>query len=95
MRPCWLQHFHLFVATSEYHDFYFQRSADHEPTELRIHMPQRILATTVNHYPIDVLVSHWEKYLVDPSSSEIGFRGLRDLSWACPYQRGPVDWSGT
>ncbi|UZS69302.1 hypothetical protein [Pseudomonas syringae] len=60
----------------------FQRYADHEPTELRIHMPQRILATTVNHYPIDVLVSHWEKYLVDPSSSRDRF------PWATRFVMG-------
>jgi hypothetical protein len=47
----------------------FQRYADDEPSELRIQMPQRILATTVSHYPIDVLVGHWEMYLVDSSSS--------------------------
>jgi hypothetical protein len=47
----------------------FQRYADDEPSELRIQMPQRVLATTVSHYPIDVLVGHWEKYLVDPSSA--------------------------
>ncbi|MFS0828059.1 hypothetical protein [Pseudomonas phoenicis] len=47
----------------------FQRYADDVPSELRIQMPQRVLATTVSHYPIDVLVGHWEKYLVDPSSA--------------------------
>lgn len=46
----------------------FQRFADDESSELRIHIPQRVLAATVSHYPIDVLVGHWEKYLVDPSS---------------------------
>lgn len=51
----------------------FQRYADDEPSELRIQMPQRVLATTVSHYPIDVLVGHWEKYLVDPSSAHDRF----------------------
>lgn len=60
----------------------FQRYADDEPTELRIHMPQRILATTVNHYPIDVLVSHWEKYLVEPSSARDRF------PWAARFVMG-------
>jgi hypothetical protein len=51
----------------------FQRYADDEPSELRIQMPQRVLATTVSHYPIDVLVGHWEKYLVDSSSAHDRF----------------------
>lgn len=51
----------------------FQRYADDETSELRIQMPQRVLATTVSHYPIDVLVGHWEKYLVDPSSARDRF----------------------
>ena len=60
----------------------FQRYAHDEPSELRIQMPQRVLATTVSHYPIDVLVSHWEKYLVDPSSA-------RDRSqWAERFAMG-------
>ena len=60
----------------------FQRYADDEPSELRIQMPQRVLATTVSHYPIDVLVSHWEKYLADPSSA-------RDRSqWAERFAMG-------
>jgi hypothetical protein len=51
----------------------FQRYADDEPSELRIKMQQGVLATTVSHYPIDVLVGHWEKYLVDPSSAHDSF----------------------
>lgn len=60
----------------------FQRYADDQPTELRIHMPQRVLATTVSHYPIDVLVGHWEKYLVDPSSA------LERFPWAARFVMG-------
>lgn len=60
----------------------FQRYADHEPSELRIQMPQRALAKTVSHYPIDVLVGHWEKYLVDPSSAHDRF------TWAARFVMG-------
>jgi len=60
----------------------FQRYADHEPSELRIQMPQRALARTVSHYPIDVLVGHWEKYLVDPSSAHDRF------PWAARFVMG-------
>lgn len=60
----------------------FQRYADDESSELRIHMPQRVLAATVSHYPIDVLVGHWEKYLVDPSSARDRF------PWAARFVMG-------
>ncbi|WP_448675635.1 DUF262 domain-containing protein [Pseudomonas sp. LY-1] len=60
----------------------FQRYADDEPSELRIQMPQRVLATTVSHYPIDVLVGQWEKYLVDPSSAREHF------PWAARFVMG-------
>ena len=60
----------------------FQRYADDEPSELRIQMPQRVLATTVSHYPIDVLVGHWEKCLVDPSSARDRF------PWAARFVMG-------
>lgn len=32
-------------------------------------MPTRVLPTTINQYPIDVLVCHLEEYLTDPSSA--------------------------
>lgn len=51
----------------------FQRYADDEKPDLNIQMPQRFLPTTVSHYPIDVLVGNWEKYLVDPSSARDRF----------------------
>ncbi|MCF5044135.1 hypothetical protein GIW79_27180 [Pseudomonas sp. PA-7-1E] len=60
----------------------FQRYADDEPSELRIQMPQRVLATTDSHYPIDVLVGQWEKYLVDPSSAREHF------PWAARFVMG-------
>lgn len=47
----------------------FQRHADDETTDPNIQMPQRVLPTTVSHYPIEVLVGHLEKYLVDPSAA--------------------------
>jgi hypothetical protein len=45
----------------------FQRYADDEAQDLHIQMPQRFLPTTISHYPIEVLLGHWEKYLVEPS----------------------------
>ncbi|MFJ3429731.1 MULTISPECIES: hypothetical protein [Pseudomonas] len=47
----------------------FQRYADDEISDLSIRMPQRVLPTSVSHYPIEVLVSQLEKYLVDPSAA--------------------------
>ena len=60
----------------------FQRYADDETSDMRIRMPQRVLATTISHYPIDVLVGHWEKYLVDPSSARDSF------PWAARFVMG-------
>jgi hypothetical protein len=87
----------------------FQRYADDESSELRIQMPQRALATTVSHYPIDVLVGHWEKYLVDPSSARDRFpwaerfvmgmpmpKWARGVKWNAGQQAGFITavWSG-
>lgn len=47
----------------------FQRYADDETSDLCMQMPQRVLTTTISHYPIDVLALHLEKYLADPSSA--------------------------
>jgi len=47
----------------------FQRYADDEVSDITIQMPQRILATTVHHYQIDVLACQLEKYQADPSSA--------------------------
>jgi hypothetical protein len=46
----------------------FQRYSDDETSDSGIKMPQRILTPTISHYPMEVLVSRLEKYLVDPSS---------------------------
>ena len=73
----------------------FQRYAEDETSELRIQMPQRVLATTVSHYPIDVLVGHWEKYLVDPSSARDRFPWAERFVMGMPmpkWARG-VKWN--
>ena len=51
----------------------FQRYADDKTSDMRIRMPQRVLPTTTSHYPIDILASHLEQYLVDPSSAHERF----------------------
>lgn len=73
----------------------FKRYADGGTSDLHIHMPQRLLPTTVSHCPLEVLVGHWEKYLVNPPPLVSSFRGLRDSLWACQCQPGHVGWSGT
>lgn len=73
----------------------FQRYADEKPSGLRIRMPQRVLATTVSHYPIDVLVGHWETYLVDPSSAHDRFPGAGRFVMGMPvptWARG-LEWN--
>lgn len=45
----------------------FQRYAADETIDPYIQMPQRMMPTTVSQYPIEVLLGHWEKYLVEPS----------------------------
>ena len=60
----------------------FQRYADDEAQDLHIQMPQRFLPTTISHYPIEVLLGHWEKYLVDPSSAHDRF------PWAARFVMG-------
>lgn len=73
----------------------FQRYAHDKPSELRIQMPQRVLATTVSHYPIDVLVGHWEKYLVDPSPARDRFPWAARFVMGMPvptWTRG-LDWN--
>ena len=74
---------------------FFQRYADVRTSDMHIQMPQRFLPTTVSHYPLDVLVGHWEKYLVDPSSARDSFpwavrfvMGMPVPTWA----RG-VEWN--
>ncbi|MNL01358.1 hypothetical protein D3C87_1218260 [compost metagenome] len=60
----------------------FQRYADDETSDMRIRMPQRVLPTTISHYPIDILASHLEQYLVDPSSAHERF------PWAARFVMG-------
>lgn len=60
----------------------FKRYADGGTSDRHIHMPQRVLPTTVSHSPLEVLVGHWEKYLVAPSS-------LREqFPWAARFVMG-------
>ncbi|MBD8562428.1 MULTISPECIES: DUF262 domain-containing protein [Pseudomonas] len=68
---------------------FFKRYADGGTSDLHIHMPQRLLPATVSHCPIEVLVGHWEKYLVDPSSAH------EHCPWAARFVMGmPVPtWS--
>lgn len=61
---------------------FFQRYADVGTSDMHIQMPQRFLPTTVSHYPLDVLVGHWEKYLVDPASAREHF------PWAARFVMG-------
>lgn len=65
----------------------FRRYAGDEPSELRIQMPQRVLATTVSHYPIDVLIGNWEKYLVEPSSSRDRFPSAERFVMGMPVPK--------
>lgn len=61
---------------------FFKRYANGGTSDLHIHMPQRLLPTTISHCPIEVLVGHWEKYLVDPSSAREQF------PWAARFVMG-------
>ncbi|MGY2277561.1 hypothetical protein ACW9H0_08000 [Pseudomonas monsensis] len=61
---------------------FFKRYANGGTSDLRINMPQRLLPTTVSHCPLEVLVGHWEKYLVDPSSVREQF------PWAARFVMG-------
>lgn len=71
----------------------FQRYADDQAQDLRIQMPQRFLPTTISHYPIEVLLGQWEKYLVDPSSTRDRFPGAEGFVMGMPipkWARGVV-----
>mgnify|MGYP001111509346 CR=1 FL=1 len=46
----------------------FLRYVDDEISDQTIQMPQRVLATSTQQYPIDVLALRFEQYLADPSS---------------------------
>ena len=60
----------------------FKRYADGGTSDRHIHMPQRLLPTSVSHCPLEVLVGHWEKHLVDPSSARDCF------PWAAHFVMG-------
>lgn len=49
--------------------FIFQRYGDDEISDSTIQMPQRMLATSTQQYPIDVLARRLEKYQADPSDA--------------------------
>jgi hypothetical protein len=73
----------------------FQRYADDEAQDLHIQMPQRFLPTTPSHYPIEVLLGHWEKCLVDPSSARDRFPWAERFAMGMPipkWTRG-VKWN--
>lgn len=61
---------------------FFRRYADGATSDWPIHMPQRLLPTTVSHCPLEVLVGNWENYLVDPSSA------LKHFPWAARFVMG-------
>jgi len=72
----------------------FQRYTDNETQDLCMRMPQRTLATTISHYPIDVLARHLEKYLVDPSSTHDRYPWAARLVMGMPvptWTRG-LEW---
>lgn len=73
----------------------FKRYADGGTSDRHIHMPQRLLPTTVSHCPLEVLVGHWEKHLVDPSSARDCFPWAAHFVMGMPvpiWARG-VEWS--
>lgn len=61
---------------------FFKRYADGGSPNLHIHMPQRLLTTTVSHCPLEVLVGNWEKYLLDPASAQ------EHCPWAARFVMG-------
>ena len=73
----------------------FQRYADDEISDPSLRMPRQILATSTNQYPIDILVSRWEKHLVEPSVAH------EKYPWAAGFVMGipvpswhrPVVWN--
>jgi hypothetical protein len=50
--------------------FIFQRYAEDESSDCKIEMPQRVLPISTYQYPIDLLASRLEKYLLDPSDAQ-------------------------
>lgn len=60
----------------------FKRYAIDGTSDSSIQMPQQILTTTINHYPIDVLVSRLETHLTDPTAA------LEKYPWATGFVMG-------
>jgi len=60
----------------------FRQYGDYKIAHGTIQMPTRVLPTTINQYPIDVLARHLEKYLTDPSSA------LDRYLWAARFVMG-------
>lgn len=60
----------------------FQRYADDEISDSSIQMTHQFLATSTQQYPIDILVSRWEKHMADPSSAH------EKYPWAAGFVMG-------
>lgn len=60
----------------------FQRYADDEISDSIIQMAHRLLDTSTQQYPIDILVSRLEKHLADPSSAH------EKYPWAAGFVMG-------
>jgi hypothetical protein len=60
----------------------FLRYVDDEISDQTIQMPQRVLATSTQQYPIEVLACRLEKYQADPSSAHDRF------PWAARFVMG-------
>jgi hypothetical protein len=61
-----LPHEHYFFRR-KYMPTIFQRHCDEETADHRIQMPQRVLPTTTNQFPLEVLARRLEEYLGDQS----------------------------
>ena len=82
MRPYLSESFDQPELTRKTMTSFFKRYADGGTSDRHIHMPQRLLPTTVSHCPLEVLVGLWEKYLVDPSSAH------EHCPWAARFVMG-------
>eukprot|EP01133_Synstelium_polycarpum_P012886 gene12886-15137_t len=77
----WRRHF-IRANGSTFMTSKFQRYADDEISDPSLRMPRQILATSTNQYPIDILVSRWEKHLVEPSVAH------EKYPWAAEFVMG-------
>lgn len=95
MRPYLHEYFDQPEIPRKTMTFSFKRYADGGTSDRHIYMPQRLLPTTVSHYPIDVLVGHWEKYLVDPSSAHDRFPWAGRFVMGMPVPTWPrgLEWN--